>query len=50
MWWCEGTVEDFAAEEEERVPQRCWTATIPPVILEGKDLVELQVENGLAKR
>lgn len=49
MWWCEGSVEDFAAEGEDRVPQRCWTAATPPVVLECQDLAEIHVENGLAK-
>ncbi|KAK5994158.1 hypothetical protein PT974_07599 [Cladobotryum mycophilum] len=48
MWWCAGSCEDFAAEGEDRVPQHLFQMTIPPLMLECKDVVEMQVKNGVA--
>ena len=49
MWWCKGDIEDFAAVGEDRVPHHLFETTIPPLILESKDVVEVQVENGTVK-
>ncbi|KPM35582.1 hypothetical protein AK830_g10982 [Neonectria ditissima] len=48
MWWCIGSCEDFKAEGEDRVPYHLYSAIIPPFMLECEDVVELQVENGVA--
>ncbi|RBR25410.1 uncharacterized protein FIESC28_01847 [Fusarium coffeatum] len=49
MWWCKGDIEDFAAAGEDRVPHDLFETTIPPLILEFNDVVEVPVENGRAK-
>ncbi|KAM5377857.1 hypothetical protein ACJZ2D_004761 [Fusarium nematophilum] len=49
MWWCAGKCEDFAAEGEDRVPHHLFKTMIPPLMLESEDVVEVQVENGVAK-
>lgn len=46
MWWCAGGCEEFAAEDEERVPQHLFKSMIPPLMLECDDIVEVRVENG----
>ncbi|KAJ3544595.1 hypothetical protein NM208_g2964 [Fusarium decemcellulare] len=48
MWWCAGRCEDFAAEGEDRVPQHLFKTMIPPLMLECEDVVQVQVENGVA--
>ncbi len=48
MWWCAGSCEDFATEGEDRVPQYLFQTMIPPLMLECENVVELQVENGVA--
>lgn len=49
MWWCYGSVEEFAAEGEERVPHRLWTIVTSPLMLECEDALEVQVENGVGR-
>ena len=49
MWWCKGDIEDFAAAGEDRVPHHLFETAIPPLILESKDFVEVQIENGAVK-
>ncbi|KAH7196515.1 uncharacterized protein B0J16DRAFT_326076 [Fusarium flagelliforme] len=49
MWWCKGDIEDFAAAGEERVPHDKFETAIPPLILDCRDVAEVQVENGAVK-
>ncbi|CAG7561226.1 unnamed protein product [Fusarium equiseti] len=49
MWWCKSDIEDFAAAGEDRVPHDKLETAIPPFILESKDVVTVQVENGTVK-
>jgi hypothetical protein len=46
MWWCKGDIEDLAAAGEDRVPQNLFETAIPPLILDSRDVVTVQVENG----
>lgn len=48
MWWCIGSVEEFARRGEDRVPSDLYQTLIPPLVLQCDDLVEVQVENGKA--
>lgn len=47
VWWCVGSCEDFANEEDDRVPHDLFQTLIPPLMLECDDIVEVQVENGV---
>ncbi|KAJ4016329.1 hypothetical protein NW766_004521 [Fusarium irregulare] len=49
MWWCKGDIEDSAAAGEARVPHHLFETAIPPLILESRDVVEVQIENGTVK-
>lgn len=49
MWWCKGDIEDFAAAGEARVPHHLFETAIPPLILESRDVIEVQIENGTVK-
>ncbi|KAI8626014.1 hypothetical protein F5Y19DRAFT_237640 [Xylariaceae sp. FL1651] len=46
VWWCVGSHEEIADEEDDRVPRRLYHTTIPPLILKTEDFVELQIEDG----
>ncbi|OBS24202.1 hypothetical protein FPOA_04749 [Fusarium poae] len=49
MWWCVGDCEEFAAAGEDRVPAHLYNPKIPPVMLECRDIVEIEVKDGVAK-
>ncbi len=44
MWWCFGDVEDFETRGEERVPRETFKTVVPPLMLDGDDVVEVQVK------
>ena len=49
LWWCAGSLDDFATAGEDRVPQHLFRTKIPPAIIECEDLIEVKVENGQAR-
>jgi hypothetical protein len=49
MWWCVGDIDDFAATGEDRVSHYGYKRLISPLMVQCKDIVEIQVENGATK-
>ncbi|KAI1068507.1 hypothetical protein LB507_004360 [Fusarium sp. FIESC RH6] len=49
MWWCKGDIEDFAVAGEDRVPHHLVETAIPPLILEFRAILEVQIKNGRVK-
>jgi hypothetical protein len=46
VWWCFGCCEEITDEGDDRVPQRLHNTRVPPLMLETKDVVKLQIEDG----
>lgn len=48
IWWCAGRCEDFSRlEGNDRVPEEGFRAMVPTVMLECKDVMKMQVEDGM---
>ncbi|EME43029.1 hypothetical protein DOTSEDRAFT_173622 [Dothistroma septosporum NZE10] len=46
LWWCEGAMEDVVEQDGDRVRREKWNTTIPPLVLESEDIVEIEVRSG----
>lgn len=46
-WWCFGTPEEVADKDDNRVPRRLHKTTNPPLLLETRDMVDLEIHGGI---